>query len=216
MPGTSASSARVRGGDSTLLREDVVDLPELHASHRCLVAGHAEVVAGLLVEEARFPEREVAQRPQPLGELVVVGEHHPALAGGDDLVRVEAEAGDARRTTPVCRPANGCAVRLGAVLDHGEVVALGDLGRGVHVDRVAEQVDRDDRLASAAVISASTRSRSRFHVSCARSRRGPRPRRCGTRRARSRCSSTRSTSTSSPGSDVQRLRSRAGARSSRS
>ena len=41
--------------------------------------------------------------------------------------------------------ANGRAVRLGAVLDHHQVVALGDLVEPVHVHGVAEQVHGDDR-----------------------------------------------------------------------
>ena len=36
-------------------------------------------------------------------------------------------------------------VRLRAVLDDGEPVSLGDVGQRVHVDRVAEEVNRDDR-----------------------------------------------------------------------
>ena len=121
-----------------------LDPPQLHTAHRRLVAGHPEVEAGLLVKEAGLAEREVPQQAQPLGQPFVVRGDHPALAGRDDLVRVEREAAHVAERTGHAT-ADRCAVRLGAVLDHGESVPRRDLDESVHVDRMTEEMDRDDR-----------------------------------------------------------------------
>jgi hypothetical protein len=69
----------------------------------------------------------------------------PSAVGAQVLARIEAEAAGvaeaADRAVLVDR-----AVRLARVLDHLEPVALGDLEDGVHVGRVAVEMDRHDRL----------------------------------------------------------------------
>ena len=87
----------------------------------------------------------VAQALQQLPLLLRVREHDAALAGRELLVRVEAESsGDAV-------PSDGAtlvlgAERLGRVLDQREPVPLADRADLVELARVAEHVDRDDRL----------------------------------------------------------------------
>ena len=56
----------------------------------------AEVLAGYLAE--------VPDGAQPLGQRGVAGDDHAALARGDDLVRVEAEAARRVRSPPTARP----------------------------------------------------------------------------------------------------------------
>ena len=109
------------------------------------------------------PEREVAKQPQPLGEVVVVGHDHAALAGGDDLVRVEAEAGHGSERAGLAA-ADGRAVRLGAVLDHGEAVPA-RRSRRAGPCRPGWPKRCTGMIAFVrGVIRSSTRSRSRFHV----------------------------------------------------
>src|SRR5581483_4330710 len=134
----------VRLRNEPLPLENAVDLPELRTAERGLHARETEVVARLLVVETGSLEGEVAKQPQALGQRRVLGDDHAALAGRDHLVGVEAEAGEmAERPDP---PApDGGAVRLGAVLDHGETVTIGDLEQPIHVDGVTEEVHRDDR-----------------------------------------------------------------------
>src|SRR4029077_19786380 len=72
------------------------------------------------------------------------GRQHPAAAARDDLVAVEAEAaGQAERAggPPLVRAAEG----LGRVLDHREAVLGRDRHERVEVNRVAEEVDRQER-----------------------------------------------------------------------
>ena len=90
--------------------------------------------------------REVAGAP---GERLVVGHQHPAAAGGDELVAVEAEAADppdrADLAAGVAALAVGRAERLGRVLDHRHAVALGGVDHRLEVGRMAQQVHDLDR-----------------------------------------------------------------------
>ena len=79
----------------------------------------------------------------PISQGLVVGDDHAPAAGGDDLVAVEAEAGQAAFSPhqPALVPGPQ---GLGGVLDEGQAVLLGRLTDGVQVDRVAQEVDRQD------------------------------------------------------------------------
>src|SRR5262249_20376023 len=75
-------------------------------------------------------------------KLVVLGDDHAAAAGCEKLVAVEAEARDVAKTSD----ANAlilCAETLGGVFDYGEVVLASELENRIHVDRVAEYVNRE-------------------------------------------------------------------------
>ena len=87
----------------------------------------------------------VAQAVQLARQHRVVGEHHPALGGGELLVGVEAVDGrvaERAELAPVVRAVD----RLAGVLHPGQAVALGDLHQRGHLGRVAEDVDDQDRL----------------------------------------------------------------------
>ena len=131
--------------------------PELNEPHRRpqLVEAVVEAVEEHVVTrgvpavarpgQRRHPVR--AQEPKLLGEPGVVRDDHPSLAHRHVLVREEAEAADepesaARLATPR-RPR-----RMGGILDHDEVVPVGDLPHGLHVARKAAVVEDDDRLRS--------------------------------------------------------------------
>ena len=101
MPATSASAFVIRGGERRFSRirrscelRRGPSRPGSRSCGSCSRAPRGGSAAG---------EREVAQQPQPRRRAVVVGRHHAALAGGDDLVRVEAEAAHAPNA-PVMRP----------------------------------------------------------------------------------------------------------------
>src|SRR5581483_3441558 len=67
----------------------------------------------------------VSERAHQVPLLLGVGDHHPAFAGRELLVRVEGE--DARGTAGSDgRPAVFGAERLAGVVDQGEAVAIGD------------------------------------------------------------------------------------------
>ena len=136
------------------MRHGVVDALELGDAERRLQVRQPQVAAQLLVQEASsLPEAEIAERAQTLGEGVVVGQHHAALTGRDQLVGVEAEG--AQRPEAAAAPPRRArgratrevfgAVRFGGVLDDREAVRLGELEHRVHVDRVAVDVDGHDR-----------------------------------------------------------------------
>ena len=77
--------------------------------------------------------------------LVVEGEESAFAAGGEDRVLAEAEGGEVAEGAD--GPAvDGGALRLGAVLDHGDAVRAGEVHEFGHVDGPAAEVDGDDRL----------------------------------------------------------------------
>ena len=130
--------------------EERVDLLQLGEAERGADVRQAVVEADLVVVvgEPGQPRlgREVAGAP---GERLVVGHEHPAAAGGDELVAVEAEAADppdrADLAAGVAARAVGRAERLGRVLDHRDAVALGGVDHRLEVGRMAQQVHDLDR-----------------------------------------------------------------------
>jgi hypothetical protein len=86
----------------------------------------------------------VAQEPHAARDCGVVGHDRAALAvRAEVLAGVEAEAAGARER-PDAATLVECAVRLRRVLDDDEIVALGYFVHGVHVRRLAVEVDGDD------------------------------------------------------------------------
>src|SRR5262252_4998815 len=108
--------AVVRMCHAPLLREDLVDLSELREPHRSLVACHPEVETEGLVPEPGLCKCEVSKRSRTLSQLHIVRHEHPTLAGGDDLVRVKAEARHLAKATGHA-PTTGRPMRLRAVFD---------------------------------------------------------------------------------------------------
>ncbi len=111
----------------------------------------------------RRREGQIAQQPQRSARAASLVSDHAALAGGDDLVGVEAEAGHVAEAAGHTATALG-PMRFRAVLDHNEIVSPGDRVQPIHVDRVAEQMNGNDG-AGARRDQAFSRSRSRFQVS---------------------------------------------------
>ena len=99
-----------------------------------MVEPAAAVGAALVAEADELPPR-----------LLGVGRDHPALAGRHLLVRVEGE--DRVDAVRADRPALVLgAERLAGVLDQRQAVLRAQLAQRVELARVAEDVDRDDRL----------------------------------------------------------------------
>ncbi len=86
----------------------------------------------------------IDDRHDPLGEVVVIGQERPTLAGGQDLRALVAERAE-RPDAPGASPVPGLAVAVGAVLDDRQSVPLGDRHDPVHVGHDLAEVDRDDR-----------------------------------------------------------------------
>jgi len=100
------------------------------------------VVIAVLGGGARFPER--PELPGGGVELVVVGDEHPALAGAEALVLVEAEGGAVAERADL-PPVELRPVGLAAVLDDLQPVPPGDGQDRVHVRRQAVKVNHHDR-----------------------------------------------------------------------
>src|SRR5262245_960252 len=106
-----------------------------------------------LVEPARIAELEVAIAPtvavmtqaaQPLGQVAAVGQDHPGVAAGAEVLgRVEREAGGIP-PGPERPPRVRGADHLRRVLDHGHAVGAAELGDAIDGRRVTVQVDGDD------------------------------------------------------------------------
>ncbi|OPZ76002.1 MAG: hypothetical protein BWY77_02004 [bacterium ADurb.Bin431] len=87
----------------------------------------------------------VAQQDDLPGPLVVIGDHHTAVAEGAEIfagIKTEAAIGaeGARLAALILR-----AVGLAGILNHRQVVAPGDGHHLVHAAAVAVEMDRDDR-----------------------------------------------------------------------
>ena len=120
-------------------------MTELDPQHRALDPLHpiVEPLEGMVILPLLAP---VAQHADPLGEVLVVGDHHAALAAGPEVLPgIEAEAAHvadgAHAPALVLR-----AVGLGSIFDDDEVMAAGDVQDGVEIRGLAMQVHRQDRL----------------------------------------------------------------------
>ena len=113
--GDAGERRSVAVGEPPALGHHRVELVELGEADGGLEVGHAEVEAelGVLLEHDGAPlacrswalddHPVLAQPPQPAGQLGVGRQQHPALAGGDELARMERERDRAGRRRPAGR-----------------------------------------------------------------------------------------------------------------
>src|SRR5581483_12102255 len=86
----------------------------------------------------------VVHLDRALVDVVAARYHHAALAGGDDLVELEAEPGSVAEGAEPLAPEGG-AGGLADVLDEGDAAAAGELDQRAHVGRVPAHVHGEDR-----------------------------------------------------------------------
>ncbi len=87
----------------------------------------------------------VAQGAHEICRLLVIGDDHPALAGGDLLVRVEGKHTVIPQGTGRAAFV-GTAQSFAGILDHRQVVLFGDGVDPVIIRRLAEHIHRQDGL----------------------------------------------------------------------
>jgi len=131
------------------MRPDGIELAQLGHEDGPFQLGHPEVhaqeraTADLDAESERAVPLVVHGEAAPI-EILVVGDDHPAVATGDRLELVEAEDPDladaAHAAATVAGPEG-----LGAVLDQGDAMAVGNGPQLGQPRRVAQHVDRHDR-----------------------------------------------------------------------
>ncbi len=145
--GEPAEQFGVAAGNAGAQREDLVELFELADPDRSVnvIEPVVEAESRMLEPAAVIGAPLIAERAQQSPRLFGVRRDHPALAGGDLLVRIEGE----RRVDPV--RTDRLALVLGAeglarILDEHEAVLVGDRAQLVELARVAVDVDADDRL----------------------------------------------------------------------
>ena len=131
----------VAPGDLAAARVVGRQLGELGKADAGVDIGHPEVVADDLVVIAD-PHPVLAREPDAVGQFRVGGGHHPALAGGHVLGRVEAEAAGSPGAGPAL--ADRRPVTLRSILHQRQAVPLGDLGDRRHVRRLPVQAHRHD------------------------------------------------------------------------
>ena len=129
----------VAGGD--LVVEDLQLLDQDRGLHGVEPAGQAEADVVVFVD-ALPVHADAAQRRR---ELVVIGEDRAAVAeAAERLCREEAGRGRQRQRAELAALV-ARAKPLCGVVEHEQAFSLGDLGDGVAIGRLAEQVDRNDR-----------------------------------------------------------------------
>jgi hypothetical protein len=123
----------------------VVDMVELDLEDGGLDAVEAAVDALDLVD-VLLQGAVVGEEAGPAGEVLVVADDGPAVAvGAEVLPRVEAE-GPGEPEGPGLNAPDRREMRLGAVLDHVEVMLFADVADGLDVGRLAKDVNGDDGL----------------------------------------------------------------------
>ena len=133
-------------GDAGIALQHFVDAPQLRLADRRLQVGDAIIVAHPLVPVGAVRRHAVvAQHAQRLREVLRIGEAHAAFACGDDLVGIEGEAGDVAEL-PDCAAAIARTVGFGAILDHRDAAAPGELGDRADLGRPSIEMDGNDRL----------------------------------------------------------------------
>ncbi len=124
-----------------------VELRELGHGNRTLQFIHPriqgqKIVVGLRVAIApRFVDEEA----HAAGQRVVAGDHQPAFTGGDMLALLQAVTADRPQGAHQLSLATG-QISLGAVLNHGHVMPLGQGHNRRHVTRIAKQVRHNNGL----------------------------------------------------------------------
>src|SRR5688572_13744892 len=132
--------------DVALTGDKLVEPLELSESESGLQVGHPEVPAELFVyEPAPRLHVEIAKISALLGELVIVGDDHPAFTGRDVLVRVKAESGDVAERS--ARPVSiSLSDHFGGVFDDAKVVFRGECQDRIHINWKSIDVDCHDRF----------------------------------------------------------------------
>ena len=127
--------------------QDLVEALELPDAERRahIVESVIEAEPDVLEPTAVVAASLITERPQCEPLLLRVRRDHPAFAGRDLLVRVEREHG-ARPVRADRRAFVRSAERFTGVLDEREPVLARDRAQLVELARIAEDVDRDDRL----------------------------------------------------------------------
>src|SRR5947207_2500824 len=108
-------------------RDEFIEPLQLRESDGRLEIRHSKIPSELFVDEpARRSEAKISERPALFGERVIVGDDHSAFAGGDMLVRIEAERREiAKRsagTAAIC-----LSNHLRCVFDDLKIVTLRDV-----------------------------------------------------------------------------------------
>ncbi len=127
------------------LAEYLSDPLHLHGADGAVHIAEAIVVAKSFVREPAHAgvAALIAHGLAESGDLVVVGDDHAALAGGDLLVGIEAE--DTRVAEAAGHAALViCAERFAGVLDHTQLVLSGDCADAIEVGGLSEHVDRNE------------------------------------------------------------------------
>ncbi len=90
-----------------------------------------------------------AESRETLGQRLVVGHHHTAVAETAQVLRrIEGEATDVADASGAPSALVAGADRLGRVLDDRDAESAGGVQQGFELDAASEQVNRDDRLGS--------------------------------------------------------------------
>ena len=120
---------------------------ELDDAEGAVDVGHAVVVAHpLMGQPAGAPAAAlITERIAQLGQVFVVGDDHPAFAGGHLLVGIEGKHADVAEGAGFAA-VQGRAECLAAVFDDGQTVFLGDIVNLVHTRRVAKDLDGNNRF----------------------------------------------------------------------
>ena len=149
--GQTRESRRERRGQSRATGHEVIQLLELRDGDRA-----RQFVHPVVEREEVMVRRLVAVTPglvdeqeHPPGEVRIVRRHQPALAGGDVLALLQAEAANVAPHADLAAADLG-AKRLGAVFDDRNSSPAGQLHDLAHAARIAEEVGDHDRLGARA------------------------------------------------------------------
>jgi hypothetical protein len=94
--------------DFAFAGDGLVEAFELGDADSRLQVAHAEVPAQVFMDESSFlPKTEIPQIPAAVGQGIIVGQYHPAFAGGDVFVGIKAESADVAEAAARARHARG-------------------------------------------------------------------------------------------------------------
>src|SRR5262249_42753258 len=111
----------------------VFDPFNLRESDRSLQVCHAEIVPNFSVQKTLLPaESKIAEAPCTVRKLRIIRDNHPALAGRDDLISVEAKASHCSDPARAATIALGT-MRFGRVLDDRQIEFARQLHQRRHI-----------------------------------------------------------------------------------
>src|SRR5262245_56987458 len=136
-----------------LALNDLRDALQLcHAQGR-LHVGQAKIKPqGFMIETPLRLKTQISQRSRLFSEFLIIGEHHPSLSGGDELVGIETETTQRpKASTPspygvmsISARKILCAMDFCRILDDGKPVLLRQAAHGIHVHRMLIYMHRHD------------------------------------------------------------------------